>query len=310
MGRGRLSLRLGLLLLALAPALGFAQARALGDKPLLRWLVQDIPPHFSYPGGRMPQQPEELGHGEIDGFMRVLLTRMPQFRHEFFEASLPRFEMLARQGEPVCSMLHLRTAERLSWLYFTPIYPPLASRELHVIVRREQLARFEVQGQTLQLSDLLQRPELVGLLQRDRSYGPRIDALLQAQGGKGPRTVVGVRGLNLLTMLRAGRMDYTIDYPSVLDEYQRSQGRGAAGELVALPVVEGRSTQMATAGCSRSPAGRRAIEALDAAVRALAQEPQREAWQRAWRGEALDDGDRQRLNRFMDERARGGPQIE
>ena len=111
MGRGRLSRRLGLsLLLALAPALTQAQ----GDKPVLRWLVQDMPPHFSYPAGRMPQQLGELGHGEVDGYMRVLLARMPQYRHEFFEASLPRFEMLARQGDVL--RLSLRSADRSDFL--------------------------------------------------------------------------------------------------------------------------------------------------------------------------------------------------
>jgi len=62
-------------------------------------------------------------------------------------------------------------------------------------------------------------------------------------------------------------------------------------------------------GCSRSPAGRRAIELIDAAERSLAQDPQLDRLIREWRGN-LSDNDRQRLKRYFEERARSGPQIE
>lgn len=288
----------------------------------LRWLVQDLPPHMTFQAGKAPSQPSELGHGEIDGFMRLLIERMPQYRHEFVEAGMPRFEMLVRHGQTLCSALHVRTPERLSWLYFTHLHSPLFSRQLHVIVRRDKLPLFErgdTPGQAQSLAEILQRPDLQGLLPRGRSFGPRIDALLQAAGAQAPKTLVTGRGTHLLAMLRAKRMDYTLEYPSVVDDYLASSAGAGAGasasaglgaDLVKLPLVEGRSTAVATAACSRTPEGRRQIEAIDQAVRQLAQDPQREAWMRAWRGPQLDEQDRQNLKRYMDERARGGPQIE
>jgi uncharacterized protein (TIGR02285 family) len=275
----------------------------------IRWLVQDLPPHFSYSTGKPPQRVQDLGNGEIDGFLRLLIAHLPQYRHEFVEASFPRFEALARQGQAICSPLHVRTPERLNWLYFTHLHPPTFSRQIHVVVHRDQLARFEQQGQVLQLSELLKREDLVGLLPRGRSFGPKIDALLQAQGAQAPkRLVAGRSSLQLLAMLRAKRMDYTLEYPSTVDEFLR-QTDSPQG-LVKLPLAEGRSTAVATMACTRSPEGRRQIEAIDLAVRKLAQESQREAWIRAWRGDTLDEQDRQRINRYMDERARSGAQIE
>lgn len=287
------------------PAAAPAQAPA----PLLQWLVQDIPPHFSFRDGRVPQRAEDLGQGEVDGFMRLLIERLPQFRHEMQELSLPRFEALARQGGPaLCSVLHVKTPERLQWLYFTHLHPPMASRQIHVIVRREDLPRFETGGQPLQLGDLLKRSDLVGLLPRNRSFGPRIDQLLQARADQAPKTVVAGRSMHLLPMLRARRMDYTLEYPVVVDEFMQQPGSGP--ELVKLPLAEGRSTTLATVGCSRTPEGRRAIEAIDQVVRQLAADPQRDAWIRHWRGHALDGEDQLRLQRYLDERARGGPQID
>lgn len=278
--------------------------------PALHWLVQDVPPHFSYVRpGQVPQTVEDIGQGELDGFLRILVRRLPQYRHVLVEMPFTRFEVQARQGQTMCSVLHVRTPERLGWLYFSHLYPPLFSRQLHVVVHKDRLAQFETAttGQPLQLTDLLQRQDLVGLLPRDRAFGPRIDTLLKQAGDAAPRTVVPNRNMHLLHMLRARRMDYTLEYPSVVDEFLRLNG---GDDLVKLPLTEGRSTQLATVACTRNAEGRQQIEAIDAAVRRLAQERDREAWLRSWRREPLDEQDRQRVNRYMDERARGGPVIE
>ena len=63
----------------------------------IRWVAQDVPPHFSFVQGHPPRSPAELGHGEVDGFMRVLLARLPQFRHEFVAAGTARYEAESRR---------------------------------------------------------------------------------------------------------------------------------------------------------------------------------------------------------------------
>ncbi len=298
--------RLALTLAAWTWAAGACAALEVG---VIRWQVLDMPPAFNYVHGRPPRDASELGHGEVDGFMRLLIGQMPQYRHEFVEAGVARFEALARQDKALCSVLLVRTPQRLEWLFYTPVYPPLMSRQLHVIVRRDRQQKFiSPQGQVLQLTDILKRKDLVGLLVKDRSYGPRIDALVKAQGADGPKSMVTARNSQLLGMLNAGRMDYTLDYPLMLEAYLQKDGAGA--DLVALPVTEGFGTSMVHAACSRNPEGRRAIEAIDWAERRLAQDPRRDEMLRGWLGDKPDDADRLRLKRFMDERARAGARIE
>ncbi|MFG6485314.1 hypothetical protein ACG04R_01450 [Roseateles sp. BYS78W] len=285
-------------------------AAASAHADTIRWVAQEMPPHFSFHEGHAPRSLAELGHGEVDGYLRVLLPRMPQFQHEFVEASTARYEALSRSGQTLCSALHVRTPARAEWLYFSHLYPPLISREIHVVVRRDALPRL-TQGRPadgrVALADLLKRRDLSLLLARDRAFGPQLDKALAAEVV--PRLAVGAQSsTQLLDMLRAGRMDYTLEYPSIVDDYLKRIG--APGALVALPVSEGRSTLLATVSCSRTPDGRRYIEAIDAAVRALAQEPDRAAWVREWRGERASPDDIKRLNTYMDERARGGPRIE
>lgn len=285
-------------------------AEAAPPAETIRWVAQDVPPHFSFVQGRPPRSIAELGHGEVDGFMRVLLARMPEFRHEFVEASTARYEAESRRGETLCSTMHVRTPERLQWAYFSHLYPPLISREIHVIVPRKlktELDKGRPQDGRLLLSELLKRDELRLLVARDRAFGPQIDSLLSQHTV--PRLAVGAQlSTQLLDMLRAGRMDYTLEYPSVVNDYLARVGE--PGALVALPVAEGLSTLLATVSCSRTPEGKRHIEAIDAAVRKLASDPNRDAWVREWRGNRAEAQDMKRLNAYMDERARGGPRIE
>ena len=296
--------------LCAAVSLVAAAAQAAEPADAIRWVAQDVPPHFSFYQGHAPRSMAELGDGEVDGFMRVLLARMPDVRHEFIEASTARYEALSRSGETLCSTLHVRTPARRDWLYFSHLYPPLVSREIHVIVRRDALAQLTQNRPAdgrLVLSELLKRQDLRLLLARDRAFGPQIDKLLAQQVV--PRLAVGAQlSAQLLDMLRAGRMDYTLEYPAVVKEHLARVGDPDA--LVALPMAEGLSTPLATVSCSRTPTGRRHIEAIDAAVRALAREPDREAWVRQWRGGRAGPQDMKRLNAYMDERARGGPRIE
>ena len=209
----------------------------------ITWLVQDVAPHFTFLAGKPPQRPADLGTGEIDGFLRVLIARLPQYQHRFVDAGMPRFETLVRQGQTLCSTLHLRAPERMSWLYFTHLYPPLFARQIHVIVNRDNQAKFAPQGSAagsspmLSLSDILQRSDLVGLLPRGRSFGPKVDALLRANPQRAPQTVATVRSTHLLNMLRAHRMDYTLEYPSVVDNYLKNARSGQ--QLVKLPFAEG-----------------------------------------------------------------------
>jgi len=296
--------------LALAAMLAATAAQAAPSADTIRWVAQDVPPHFSFVQGRPPRSVAELGRGEVDGFMRVLLARMPEFKHEFVEASTARYEAESRRGETLCSTMHVRTPARADWLYFSHLYPPLISREIHVIVRRESMDKV-TQGRPpdgrLVLADLLKRPDLSVLLARDRAFGTHLDNQLAQHVV--PRLAVGAKlSSQLLDMLRAGRMDYTLEYPTVVKDYLERVGD--PGALIALPVVEGLSTPLATVSCSRTPEGKRHIEAIDAAVRKLASEPNREAWVREWRGNRADPQDMKRLNAYMDERARGGPRIE
>ena len=298
-----------------AGLLGASLVLTASAQPVMRWLVQDIPPHFSFAAGRSPQSVADLGNGELDGFLRQLIAQLPQYRHEFVEASLPRYEALVLKGETLCSVLHKRLPERLVNRHFTPMFPALSSRQLQLVVRRDRLERFQALGSRVAVASLMQMPDLKGLVARGRSFGSALDPLLKPPLGKPLDTVVTTNAKTVLAMLRAGRMDYTLEYADTVQQFLRSADVGSDGDrreldLVLLPIAELEGHDIAYASCTRNAPGREQIEAIDAAVRRLAQDPRREAWLRAWLGESVGAAERARLIRFLDDRARRGPQVE
>lgn len=297
----------------LLPRLGLALMLACGvagaaGPERIRWVVSDNPPLFNLVDGKPPARAADLGHGELDGMLRLLIERLPQYQHEFVVAENTRLEALVREGEPICSNLLLKTPARLDWLYFTHTHPVLQSRQLHLITRPELAPRVDARGQPLDLAKLLQRGDLKGLIERDRSYGSRVDAVLRDHGQSLRKEALVRHGNNLLRMVRVGRRDYTLEYGVVVDEFLKAEPHGAA--LIALPLADAQSTARATLACARNPEGLKRIEAIDAAVRQLAREANREAWMRSWLGQVPPPRDQLRLRRYMDERGKVGAQIE
>lgn len=294
---------------------GFSTALALpavqAQTDTMSWQVHAMPPFFAYRNGQRPQRIEDLsGEGTVDSFMRLLLPLLPQYRHEFVDVTAARAAAMAREGRPLCSLLHLRLPARLGERYFTPAYPIVRPLQPVLVVHREQRARFAALGQPLSLTALLQREDFSGIYAIGRSFGAEIDRLIRSQPGTRPalQGLVTGRYSNVLTMLRARRMDYALDYPQPVDDYLQSVG--APGELVCLPFAEAPQLTMVYASCTRSEAGLRQMEAIDAAIRELAQPRWRKALQQGLREQDFSRSERSRIDHYLDERARGGAQIE
>lgn len=81
----------------------------------------------------------ELGYGEVDGFMCVLLVCMFGYWYEFVEVSMVCYEVLSCGGEMLCLILYVCMFEWLKWLYFFYFYLLLILCEIYVVVCCELL---------------------------------------------------------------------------------------------------------------------------------------------------------------------------
>lgn len=292
---------LGLLCLVVLskPALALEPA-----EPTITWNLSDWPPFHLLPGGQAPATAEQLGEGLMDGFLRLVLGQLPQYRHRFVVLNGPRAEVERKAGLQLCSPTSMRTPERLAQRLFTPA---LLAGQLQLVLRRERLQQIAQGRSSVSLRELSARTELQGLVMSQRHYGADLAPWLRPAPDGNVQTMVAPRAGNLLTMLSAGRMDYTLEYPMVVGYHQLGQ----PAELVSLPIEELGESPVGYFSCNRSDWGRVVIKDIDRALRAVAARPEQVLpLYRRWLSEEQFAREAPALRRFLAQRARGGPRIE
>ena len=134
-------------------------------------------------------------------------------------------------------------------------------------MRKESLQQITQGGSSVALSGLRARGDIKGLLLVKRSYGPIIDAMTDTPGLERISTT---DNQNLLRMLDGKRMDYTIEYPYVL-EYMRRQST-FRNELVTVPLAETSKPLVGYVACTRNAWGAAVMADIDKAIRGAARD--------------------------------------
>nr|WP_316642573.1 TIGR02285 family protein [uncultured Roseateles sp.] len=301
MAPSRRWLCLGLASLALTLPAGARATEAPGK--LIEWNVSDWPPFFVFQQGQLPQTAQDLGGGAIDGFLRLVIERMPQYQHRFVSMTGARAEVERKAGRGLCSASSMRTPERLKERYFTPAMPTLP---VQLVLRRERLQLLAGGKGSVSLQQLIRRDDVQGLVMSNRQYGQTLAEWLKPAPDSNLRTMVAPRAGNLLTMLAAGRMDYTLEYPMIVEYHLRNRGP----ELVTLPIDELGEPPLGYFSCTRNAWGKVVIADIDTALRKVARLPEARQVYSPWMSEALRAAHQERIDRFFEQRARGGPMIE
>ncbi|WP_457421678.1 TIGR02285 family protein [Roseateles sp. P5_E7] len=252
-------------LVALPLALAACGAQAAG-KPVLTWVVLDLPP------GSMPVN-GRLTDGINDTALKLVFEEMPDWEHKVTVANTARAMLMLSEGAQACFGSALHTPERERIAYFTLAYllPPL-----QLLARADTVERLprNEQGEVLP-AVLFDRPDLRGLVIPQRSYSATLDALLNRRSAdSGIRAVLATEGgINLIKMLRLGRADYLIEYDFVLTLLQsRNPGVKQGVPLQALPLAGTAPIQVGVA-CPHTEWGRKAIIAIDAAIAKASSRP-------------------------------------
>lgn len=250
-------LTLSVVLFSLLGLPGTAHAR-----DTLIWLLRDIPPLTIFTG---PDQ----GEGAMDKLLPLLTARMPEYDHQIMRVNRARGMQMLRQESFTCDPTLMWSAERAETiLYSTPVYAVPGNG---LIVRRQQLAKFApfMKGESVDLAALLASNSIrVGIV-AERSYGETIDPILLRVPVDQLSLHYGSDAIaSLLQMERLGRMDALISYwPEAL--YQAHQQGIATEDLAFLPVSGAAKYQFIHIGCSNTPQGRQAMEAINREIRKL-----------------------------------------
>lgn len=234
-------------------------------EPAVQWLVYELPPLYITQGPRQ-------GQGVLDRLLsEVLLPRLPGFQHQIVALPPKRLEASLQQLPNACVLGMLKNADRETYLHFSHPFPISVTPAL--LVRSADLARWQglldAQGR-ISLQAWLQRPDTRFGMAEGRAYGAAVDALIDAQPpGRIDRVTSQNPTLNLMQMLRRGRIDGLLVLPFEPGQLAREAGLDPA-QLLALTLVEQGPTREGHVACSRSPLGaevvRRADEVLAGSV--------------------------------------------
>jgi uncharacterized protein (TIGR02285 family) len=253
-------LRSLLLSLLVAPALLFAAPVTAADKSIV-WAMNDFPPNFIFPDGKLPTTATELGQGYGDRSMANIIARLPQYQHQFLQANVPRIMAQMEHGLNLCFASVNKTSSREKFAYFTPIFlhPPMG-----LVVLRDRQSTSVLQKPPQSLASILkEHKDFQGYVESERSYNREIDALISKGNASLQKITVPNTG-HLLRMLDAGRMDYTLEYPMMV-EYQ-SKKLIVKNKLSVIPLVEAPDWITSYVACTRNPWGQERIHDIEVAI--------------------------------------------
>lgn len=272
----------------------------------IEWALPELPPVFFYDSeGRPPTGPAQLGRGSGDGYLREIMLNAPGVRHEIVGMTYARAWAEMERGREICIPAVVKLDERSERAWYTPMSPP---PPMTVVVRADRVREVLGDSAVASLAALLARPELTALVPAGRAFGPEINALL-AQ----PDVQTRIERLRYSSstqaaqMLMLGRVDYWMEWPHVAEWQMRNLPRRPP--MTWRPVLEFAVDKHLYIACTRSAAGRKAIELIDQAIRQAAREP---AYRNAavnWYPPEIRESVAPRFKRFFDERSRK-PMIE
>lgn len=219
----------------------FCPVSAYAEPFKITWVVSDTPP-FHIEEGKLSNQ------GICDNLTREIELHNPEVEFETLVAPEARISKMLDSGEPVCfpCMIHRDApTSRSAYSIPTHLYPPFV-----VIVSKRSLDKFKTLGSPIDINNLLNAPNLILGKEIARKYGSLQQTIVSSNAYK--NAVISHRfdtsTESIAELLRKGRIDYTIDYPTTFN-YFKYKGYT---EFVMLPIDKKQSYVKGAIGCSAS----------------------------------------------------------
>ena len=226
-----------------------------------------------------------LKQGEPDDGMALQLLRAlePGLKQRGVQVgyelgNVARLLQHLQQGRQLCSAVTLRSPERDRLALFVPL---LAVPPMQLVVRSADHARVPQENGQVAWQALLDS-DLRGAVYRQRIYPPALLVSMQqalTDGRLQSLTLSGNVDKHLL-MLSHGRFDFTLEFPLVFSQVQRS-GRLVA-PLSLLPLTHLEQLDVAGSYCTRGPWGQRMAQRIDETLRELIQAQGLESLYQQW----------------------------
>ncbi|MGM0428862.1 MAG: TIGR02285 family protein [Pseudomonadota bacterium] len=244
----------------------FSQSGQAAYEEDIIWGVNSSPPFHIING-------EYKNLGFCDALVTAFERQLPELSHKIRKLPSRRITMLMRKNKNLCFPCLIKKTNYNSEFNYTEtthLYQP------HGIITRESIASQIIKeyGQPVVFSELVKDPDLRFAQPTERRYG-RLQAVLEEYliDSDNFSFISGDNAnVNLLTMIVNERIDYTIDYNSIMTYYNETQSKRS--ELVFLPIAEYDNEFIEGAvGCSNNEWGRNAVNQLNRVIPQIKADP-------------------------------------
>lgn len=251
-----------------ALALFFAcllDATAASARDKITWAIYDVPPSYIVRG---TPTPDTLGDGISDRLLGLLIKALPEYDHEIVLMTMPRALTEMRAGSQVCLVNAVRTPERVRVAYSTPL---LITPAPQLVLSARLLDQHPTWQRGVSLATMIANPNLNGQYIAGRSFGDKLDAIVQSPANIAMKPNSGATASNALKMVALGRADYTIEYPQLLTYLAKTNEVPA--DLTTVPLLDANPFLEGHVLCARTAWGLAATRRIDGALQQLAATP-------------------------------------
>ncbi|MDC8831566.1 hypothetical protein [Alteromonas gilva] len=251
----------------------FAEASVIKPQADIRWIKNPSPP-FHILEGRYS------GLGLCDVLVDKLNEKLVPLSTTIDIYPQSRIERLIESSENLCfpCMIKRQDSDRFVYSRKTTVYPPLG-----VILSKALLSEvYPDQPQAISLKAMLNNQSLIFGVAEARRFPDILQTIIdQHEGASNVLALPGVFApLRLLQQIELGRIHYTLDYPGVLRYFSIKENNQS---LRYLPTTEfGAQSVYGAIGCTNNDWGKRAVDAIDAVLDDVMDDPEYRANQQFW----------------------------
>ncbi len=260
------------------------------SKNSITWLNVHWPPLMILHG-------KSAGQGRLDKSLALYKQYLPNITHLDKEMNWARFWSSIADKKNLCTALLLKTSKHEKLVHYSS--PVGVSPTHRIYMKRENINKLG-NPETISLRDLISDIRFKTIIEKDRSYTPKIDAIIKQTKGIANYNFGITKTVQLIKMLAKDRINYLIAYPSVFAHINFNNQISA--EIGSIGITEVDPYTLYYIGCTKNSWGEKNINEINKMLKVLLplpeyrgmvgtllNEPTRSIIQEAYRHEVLGE---------------------
>ncbi len=190
-----------------------------------------------------------------DAVISFLKGRMPEYVHSTMKMNSKRLRAEVKAGKNICSV------SILPRVYWTLSEVDMIVLPQRIYIRRDKIGELD-QKKSISLNGILNDNRLKAGVSYGR-YPKKLNAIIANHLNK--KNIINLPNYaSLIKMLFSGRVDYVIEYPSVMAFFEKSSSSNS-GIVTGLNIKETENIPyvMVRAGCPKTDWGRKVIDKVN-----------------------------------------------